>query len=259
MQLSAIVASEELRLEIHAGSHASSSASRSGQPVSPRGMPPNRHRWSLLSPQSYIDSGSVANRHCTNNHNETASIMSWVPRMQITIEHLPERAADLVEINSGGSVHFCFFEPAASRCRMSTPVPQQQGHQGQAAAAEASPAWPHRADRPASAEAHQARNKHRDLQQSPPSGGAVPVSPAAGLSLEAPDALSSCPRSSPSRSSASPAGRGPERCLSDLMAMRAQIVKKANASIPHAKPWLARLILQPDRIIPWSAACHVGS
>ena len=62
MQLSAVVASEELRLESHAGSHAGSNASRSGQPVSPRGMPPHRHCLSLLSPQSCIDMKMVANR-----------------------------------------------------------------------------------------------------------------------------------------------------------------------------------------------------
>ena len=163
-----------------------------------------------------------------------------------------------MEVNSGGSVHFCFFVPAASRCRMAFPCPQQQRHQDQAAAADALPAWPHCADRPASAEAAQARDKRRDLRQNPPSGGAAPLSPAAGLLLEAPGALSSCPRSSPSRSSASPAGRGPERCLCILVAMHAQTVRKAHASIPLAKPWLARLTLQPERSIPWSAACHVG-
>ena len=184
--------------------------------------------------------------------------MSWVPRMPFTCEHPAERAADLVEVNSGGSVHFCFFEPAAPRCRTASPYSQQQGHQGPAAAADASPAWPHCADRPASAEAAQARDKRRDLRQSPPSSGAAPESPAAGLSLEVPGALSSCSRSSPSRSSASPAGRGPERCLGVLVAMRSQTIRKAQASSPLAKPWLARHTLQPDRSIPWSIARHVG-
>ena len=54
IQLSAVVASEELRLESHAGSHASSSASRSGQPVSPRGMPPNRRCLYLLSHRAAV-------------------------------------------------------------------------------------------------------------------------------------------------------------------------------------------------------------
>lgn len=65
MQLSAVVASEELRLESHAGSHAGSNASRSGQPMSPRGMLHNRDRLSLLSSRSCLDVGCVAKRHCT--------------------------------------------------------------------------------------------------------------------------------------------------------------------------------------------------
>lgn len=186
--------------------------------------------------------------HCTVSVKQPQS--HAVPRMQITFEHLTERAADLVEINSGGSVHFCFFEPAASRCRTTSPFTQQQGHQSPAAAADASPPWPHRADRPASSEAPQARDKRKDLRQSPPSGEAAPLSPAAGLSLEAPEALSSCPRSSPSRSSASPAGRGLERCLCHHHGHAGTNCKEGSCITSVAKPWLACLTLQPDRSIP---------
>ena len=246
MQLSAVVASEELRQESHAGSHAGSNASRSGQPVSPHGVPSGF--LSLFV--SVLEESCDAKREVRLTRNQclmcifTILHQNWCAAVATTVNTWLNGAADLVEVNSGGSVHFCFFEPAALRCRMAFASSPRHGHHGPAAVADTSPPRPRCTDRPASADAPQTPHERGDLRQNPPSGGAPltsewagstavsgagPLSPAAGLSLEAADAPSSCLRSSPSRSSASPAGRGLERCLCTSMIMREPSCEEAHA------------------------------